>query len=714
MNDTYKMGSPISQWMPTENLTVTFILTQNCNLKCKYCYQVNKNNSNRMTFDVAKKAIDYILANPNIFVHKAVTWDFIGGEPLLEIDLMDKITDYIKMKTFSENHKWFSLNRINISSNGILYNTEGFQKYLHKNKEKCGIGITIDGIKEKHDLQRVYPDGSGSYDDVAKNVSLWVKQVDNPQTKVTIGSDDLQYLKDSIIHLWKLGIKTVPANVVFENVWKEGDDILFENQLKELADYIVDNKLWDKYNTTLFSDRLGGPFSEEKLNENSCGSGFMLAVDAQGNFYPCLRYAGFSLEHNSPYIIGNVEDGLDFDKLRPFLGVNAQNINDEECLECDIATGCSWCQGQCYDSSENKTNYYRDKSICKMHKARFRANEYFWGRLREEFNISREINNIRSKNLFFIMDDNCVEHCNYNSRCKDNVMPDEILKAGIEFCEKNIYKPVILHSKNSLNIKNINDISYIDRYEIYNNGLQLCDNNSTKIQVVTPQTIESTIKTDICILNLKENEIEDMYLCAKKIFKSCDRINLNIQNYTYSFDLELYKEQLSKILELIKEYHLKEERKEFNKISDTAYLNKLDGCNSGYKSFALAPNGKIYICPKFYFNDETSYIGDIKNGIQLKGKELFKPINSPFCKECDVYHCDCCVYMNKKLTNEYNIPSALQCRISHVEREIANKFISLVKKEKKIPKENTKTCRQPVEKIFNRIATNAYDIDAFL
>ncbi len=76
-------------------------------------------------------------------------------------------------------------------------------------------------------------DGSGSYDDVVKNIPLWQKQFPNSSTKVTFASADLKYLKESIIHLWNLGLKLIPANVVFEDVWQEGDDLIFEEQLKK-------------------------------------------------------------------------------------------------------------------------------------------------------------------------------------------------------------------------------------------------------------------------------------------------------------------------------------------------------------------------------------------------------------------------------------------------------------------------------------------------
>ena len=57
-----------------------------------------------MSWEVAKEAIDYILDRENEFREESVIWDFIGGEPFLEIDLIEKICDYIKTEMFRRNH----------------------------------------------------------------------------------------------------------------------------------------------------------------------------------------------------------------------------------------------------------------------------------------------------------------------------------------------------------------------------------------------------------------------------------------------------------------------------------------------------------------------------------------------------------------------------------------------------------------------------------
>jgi uncharacterized protein len=369
------------QWEEGRAKTITFILTEDCQLRCKYCYIIGKNSNKRMPFVIAQKAIDYILSDKTISAEKSVIFDFIGGEPFLEIELIDKISDYIKVRLYETGHPWFNSYRFSFSTNGLLYDHEKVQKYISKNKTHISIGISIDGSKQKHDLQRIFPDGKGSYDDVVRNIPLWLKQFPESSTKVTVASDDIPYINESVIHLWKLGIKEININVVFEDVWKDHDDILFENQLVQLADYIIENKLYnEQISCSFFSNSIGKPLFD---NQNWCGAGFMLAVDADGNFYPCLRFAGYSLQNKKPVIIGNCLTGIDHNKLRPFLTLDRITQSPQECIDCEVASGCAWCQGANYDFAETGTIFQRTTYICKMHKARVRANNYFWDKLKQ-------------------------------------------------------------------------------------------------------------------------------------------------------------------------------------------------------------------------------------------------------------------------------------------------------------------------------------------
>ncbi|MEN6616716.1 MAG: radical SAM protein, partial [Syntrophorhabdus sp.] len=208
------IASPPAVWQESIAKTVTFIVTENCQLRCHYCYLVGKNSHNKMNFDVAKQTIDYLVDHRGSFPEKSIVWDFIGGEPFLEIDLIDAICEYTKKKLSGTDHPWRDSYRYSITTNGILYGTDRVQDFIHRNRKDLSIGVTIDGTPAKHNMHRVYPNGAGSYDDTARNIPLWIKQFPVASTKVTVSHEDLPYIKESVLHLYDIGIKHVSINVV--------------------------------------------------------------------------------------------------------------------------------------------------------------------------------------------------------------------------------------------------------------------------------------------------------------------------------------------------------------------------------------------------------------------------------------------------------------------------------------------------------------------
>lgn len=375
-------------WQTGIAKSITFIVTKDCQLACKYCYLVGKNEKERMSWETAKAAIDYILDHERdeVFNTESVIFDFIGGEPFLEIELIDRICDYLKVEMFRRGHHWFNSYRFSFSTNGINYDSQQVQRFIKKNIEHLSIGITIDGTRRKHDLNRVWKHQAGeaergSYDDVVRNIPLWLAQFPNGSTKVTISSADIPYICESVLHLYSLGIKEVNINCVFEDVWHEGDDVLLEQQLTQLADAIIDGGYYSEYACSFFSENIGKPLDPVNDNQNWCGAGRMLSIDAAGNFYPCTRFAQYSLRSKRAWFIGNVRDGIDKNRLRPFLTLDRLTQSPQQCIDCEVASGCAWCQGENYDAADTPTVFQRATAICKMHKARVRANNYYWNKL---------------------------------------------------------------------------------------------------------------------------------------------------------------------------------------------------------------------------------------------------------------------------------------------------------------------------------------------
>ena len=679
----YTVGKRMTEWGYGNAQSITFIVTEDCNLRCKYCYITHKASNRKMSYEVAKKFIDYIL-NENIKYQEAVTLDFIGGEPLLEAELIDKICDYFKLQTYIKGNSWFWNYRISICTNGVNYSSEKVQNLIKKNPGKIGITITVDGTKKKHDLQRVFPDGSGSYDRIKANLGLWKEQF-TTSTKVTFASDDLCFLKDSIIELWNEGIYDISANVVYEDVWKEGDDEIFENQLKLLADYILENHLFNKFSCTLFDDTIGAPYNEDLLRQTSCGAGKMLALGVDGKIYPCMRYCAYSLDNKKPYIIGDVNNGIDFDKVRPFETVTYRLQSDDECLSCPIATGCGFCQGFNYDVADTYTNFQRAKYICKMHKARVRANNYYFSKLYNLYDIEKDSMYLHdSRTMNFLLSNDYVACC---MGINDNVeifeekkMSEKAILEGLKYAEQHFYKPVFIHSKRGntvVNYEKINEfkVLHIVPVEFYEKAKQYYKDIIPVIDSNSMGMIEEFLPDNI-LFNISANRIRDLYneisiliLCGK-----VKRININILDLDKNFDLMEYRKQLLKLKDLLVKIirETKVFNTEINVLTDILLLNQHENCGAGDKSITLGPDEKFYICPAFFGDEEEESIGTLDNkDVRLKNAHLYKREYFPICQVCDAYHCTNCVYHNKKHTTEVNVSSSIQCRKGWIERSIS-------------------------------------------
>lgn len=377
------------QELITKNATL--VVTKSCNLNCSYCYEIHKCNQ-RMSKETGMAAIDMLIKenmNESNYINsknsEAIIIDFIGGEPLLEIELIDYLAEYFKFKTINLKHIWALNYMFSMTTNGILYDTPKVQDFIKKNAGHVSITITIDGNKELHDKCRLFPDGTGSYDIVEKAVKLQVKNNHEVGTKLTLAPENISYLVDAFKNLHKLGLKSIFANTVFEEGWNIEHAKVFYTQLKELSDYLIDTDQYKEIYCSLFEEFLGMRV-DDKDNQNWCGgTGKMMAIDTDGKFYPCLRYLPFAIKNDrEPLVIGNIVDGIESneiekERVKCLQCITRRSQSTDECYNCPIGQGCAWCSAYNYDqfgTADKRATY-----ICVMHKARVLANVYFWNKL---------------------------------------------------------------------------------------------------------------------------------------------------------------------------------------------------------------------------------------------------------------------------------------------------------------------------------------------
>ena len=361
---------------------VTFQITNACNLDCDYCYEHHKENTS-MPIEVGRKIVDLIIDmwekdDKKALINKGtktVILSFIGGEPLLEVNLIDQIIEYFFLECGRRHCSLLQLFRISISTNGQNFFDKDVQAFIKKYQPFLSLNVSIDGIKELHDAHRVDRNGNGSFDKAFEAFKA-ANPSGHRQTKMTFVPESFQYIFDSVKFMLDNGADFIACNYAYEPYYSIEDGKILYSQLKKLSDYLIETK--ENRMITMLDWNVGKPFNKQTDNHNWCGgTGNMLAFSPDGNAYPCLRYCPISIgkEKSNKIKIGDINGIYNTPltvKIKDYLdSITLTSQSTEECINCPVASGCGWCSAYNYEvfGTPNK----RVTNICNAHKARVLA-----------------------------------------------------------------------------------------------------------------------------------------------------------------------------------------------------------------------------------------------------------------------------------------------------------------------------------------------------
>ena len=339
-------------------------IAHDCNLACRYCFAEEGEYHGRralMSFEVGKKALDFLVANSGNRVNLEV--DFFGGEPLMNWDVVKQLVEYGRSLEKSNNKKF----RFTLTTNGILLNDEILE---FVNKEMGNIVLSIDGRKEINDKMRPFRGGQGSYDIIVPKFQKVAESRDqmNYYVRGTFIHNNLDFSKD-VLHLADLGFKQISVEPVVaqptdDYAIREEDLPILKEEYDKLAVEMIKRKKEGKaFNFFHFMiDLTGGPCVYKRLS--GCGSGTeYLAVTPWGDFYPCHQFVG-----QEDFCLGNVYEGVKkTETVNEFKKCNV--YSKKECSQCFARFYCS---GGCAANSYNFTGKINDvyEIGCKMQQKR--------------------------------------------------------------------------------------------------------------------------------------------------------------------------------------------------------------------------------------------------------------------------------------------------------------------------------------------------------
>lgn len=293
------------------SMNINIWLTKKCNLQCTYCYEGIAKETELMSKTICDKVISYVQE-----INEPINIRFHGGEPLLEYSKLQYLYERLKR---NKNVKTFGL-----TTNGIMLDENKIDFLVEAMND---FSISIDGTKEVHDKHRKDASGKGTYDKVCKVIPQILKKNPYARARMTITTDTIPYLYESVKNIVELGFKVIAMAVdVFDPGWNDETKTQYLIQVSKIKNEYCKN-----------SNLHIGVIERENIKRlASCGGGKdSIHISTDGMFYPCSYAVGVK-----DFAIGNLEKGIVEEKVREIecIGQRTSSVC-EGCMVYDFCPG---------------------------------------------------------------------------------------------------------------------------------------------------------------------------------------------------------------------------------------------------------------------------------------------------------------------------------------------------------------------------------------
>lgn len=313
-------------------------VAHDCNLRCKYCFASKGAFGGKrtlMSYEVGKKALDFLIKNSGD--GKTLEVDFFGGEPLMNFDVVKKLT-YYGRELEKKHDKVF---KFTLTTNAYEMDDD-IMDFL--NEEMFNVVISLDGREDVHNFMRPNDKGEGSHNAILENAKKFVKLRGDKDHYIrgTFTRNNLDFAKDVMFlaneGFEQMSIEPVVADKKLSYAIKSEDLDTIKNEYEKLAKWYHEFRKEKFVNFFHFMISLdNGPCLIKRLS--GCGAGFeYVAVTPEGDIYPCHQYVGID-----EMKLATVDDNtLDKKMAKEFSENNV--LNKPHCQKCWAQF---WCGGGC-------------------------------------------------------------------------------------------------------------------------------------------------------------------------------------------------------------------------------------------------------------------------------------------------------------------------------------------------------------------------------
>lgn len=297
------------------------------------------------------------------------------------------------------------------------------------------------------------------------------------------------------------------------------------------------------------------------------------------------------------------------------------------------------------------------------------------------------------KYLVILLDDSATSFCHYSNKREHKLISAEYLKEGIFFGMKENLMIQFVYPDYQLPQEHLNLIESIDHSKI----MSSTNENASDADVIVINTLDAFNNTvlesgAVYTLRITKQDIKKAYSIISSKPTTYQRLNLVVTDIDTCTDADFldYKKMLQDLSKWYIQQLYSNNSLQINVLSDRIMLDKMNNCEAGNETITLAPNGKFYVCPAFYYDNPEDSVGDLKQGLDIRNPQLYKIGYAPICRICDAYQCKRCIWLNRKTTLEVNTPSHEQCVAAHLERNTSRNLLAELQKlgvfeEKSIP-----------------------------
>lgn len=288
------------------------------------------------------------------------------------------------------------------------------------------------------------------------------------------------------------------------------------------------------------------------------------------------------------------------------------------------------------------------------------------------------------KYLIIQLDDSSVSFCHYpDCKSRSNLLPVETLKEAVVWAMKENLTLQFIYPDHELPDEYRSVIAKTFHADIVSSK---CEDEElrAKADVVV---FESPDSMDSFPFNREQSYV--LRTTFAELFESCERLGsllpkVNRLNIVVTDIISLGKEDEKKYEifldslsdKVVDEYKAGHEI-QINVLTDRILLDRMNNCNAGDETITLCPDGRFYVCPAFYSDDQLNFsIGNPGDGLDIRNAQLYKISHAPICGICDAYQCRRCIWLNKTMTLEVNTPSHEQCLASHIERNASRRLLA--------------------------------------